>query len=246
MAEALSGLALARPRLAAALRPGLRSSLAVATAITAAGAWLAVRPDPLRLGFGVDPRFAPVGAADFLLRTRPSPELYNEIGDGGYLLWRLRPAYRVFLDGRNEVHSRLLAEWSRAQGDPAAWAAFLTRHRVETAVVRHSFEPLSPSDRPFPLTFNRSFFPQREWALVYWDDRNQVLLRRSEAHAPLIAELEYTCLHPEDLANIAARMGHDPAFAACVRRDLRRALREHPGSDLAVRCRRALDSAPER
>jgi hypothetical protein len=244
VADAVTVLAAARPRLAAALRLPATAAFAVAAVLVVAAAWLGFRPDPLRLGFGVDPRFAPVGAAGLLLRTAPAPELYNEIGDGGYLMWRLRDRYRVFLDGRNEVHDRLLAEWSRAHENPDAWAALLAGHGVNTAVVRHTFEPLYASAEPFPVTFNRSFFPPGEWALVFWDDRNQVLLRRSEANAPIIAELEYRCLHPENLPNIAARMAHDPAFAACVRRELRRASREHPGSDLAARCQRALGSAP--
>jgi hypothetical protein len=242
MFEAATALAGRRRWMAGALRLPARAWGAVVLLVAVAAVAVGLRQVPLRLGFGVDGRWAPVGAADFLLRTRPEPELYNEIGDGGYLIWRLGPHYPVFVDGRTEPLADLVAEWSRAQANPADWSALLARYRVNIAVLRYTFEPLfRVPGQAFPVTFSRAFFPTEHWALVYWDDHNLVLLRRTPPNAALIAAEEYRCLHPEDLDNAAARMGYDPAFAACVRSELRRRLHQEPPSGVAQHC---LESLP--
>jgi hypothetical protein len=217
----------------------------VGAALVAATAVLLVRDMPLRVGVSTDPRYEPVGAAEFMLEHRPQGVMYNEIGDGGYLLWRLRPLYPVFLDGRNEVYAELLPDWSQAQDRPHAWARFLAHHEVDTAVLRYTFTPAYPpaeAHDSHPVTFARAFFPRSSWALVYWDDHNMVYLRRIPGHRELIADLEFTCLHPEDFANTMPRLAEDPAFATCVTSELARRLRSEPPSELALQWARRLAS----
>ena len=46
----------------------------------------------------------PVGAVDWIARNQPPGNLYNTYGWGGYLVWRLYPGYRVYIDGRADVY----------------------------------------------------------------------------------------------------------------------------------------------
>jgi len=208
--------------------------------------------DPVyRFGYGVDEKREPVGAADFLLRERPAREMYNEIGDGGYLIWRLGALYPAFLDGRNEVYSKFLPEWTGAQRSPELWAAFLEGRRVKTAVVRYQppgFRHFRVADPGLvlPVPFSRAYFAPSEWALVYWDDHDMILLRRVPEHEDLIRRSEYRCLHPEDLPNTLARASADASFAACVRGEIVRRLGEEPLSDRAEAIGAAVFGRPAR
>src|SRR5882672_2743386 len=54
----------------------------------------------------------PAAAVDFILTQRPPQPIYNEYVWGGYLIWRLYPDYRVYIDGRADVYGdRLVDEW---------------------------------------------------------------------------------------------------------------------------------------
>ncbi len=46
----------------------------------------------------------PVNAANWIAEHRPSGPLFNSYNWGGYLLWRLGPAYPVYVDGRTDVY----------------------------------------------------------------------------------------------------------------------------------------------
>ncbi len=224
-----------------ALTTGRRGEvLAAALLLTAAAAELSSGFP--RFGFGIDARFEPVWAAEFVARERPGGALYNEIGDGGYLIWRLHPDYPVFLDGRIELFGELLPQWSAAQADPERWNRFLSEHRVRTAVVRPAPARRGAASEPIgPLT--RELFDPARWALVHFDDHNLIYLRRDAGHRDLISRLEYRCVHPESLRQLVAAALVDPDAAACLQTELERRLNEEPPSTLVEELSRRLATA---
>jgi len=46
----------------------------------------------------------PVDAVEWIRAHRPEGEVFNEYNWGGYLIWRLWPDYRVFVDGRTDLY----------------------------------------------------------------------------------------------------------------------------------------------
>ena len=58
---------------------------------------------PREPGLGVAPDLHPVGAVDWISREQPPAPICHHMVDGGYLIWRLHPRYRVMTDGRLEV-----------------------------------------------------------------------------------------------------------------------------------------------
>ncbi len=97
----------------------------------------------------------PSGAVDWILTTRPSGNIYNTYGWGGYLIWRLYPDYRVYIDGRADVYGdtfiyqylqiyRGQSNWEKifsSQGvrlvviEPGSGLAFALRHSPGWAVA---------------------------------------------------------------------------------------------------------------
>ncbi len=115
-------------------------------------------------------RKLPVDACDFLEENdlaglRP----YNTYEWGGYLIWRLWPRMRVFVDGRCLLYGdRILEQSLRASDGAEGWNDVLREWDVRMLLVRYRKRP------------SRHFFRPERWRTVYWDDLAVVALREDE------------------------------------------------------------------
>jgi hypothetical protein len=140
-----------------------------------AGAWM-VASDRYwtgrQFGMGVVEGSVARGAADFVLGHGVKGNIYNGMGDGGYLIWRgLTP---VYVDGRTEVRSHeFWREYFEGGGDD--WPTLVSRWGINAVLVpRRGYEWLS-----------RVLARDEGWALVYADERNVVFVRDIPEHAGL-------------------------------------------------------------
>lgn len=135
-----------------------------------------VRPGP-----GFNTSGLAVRAAEFARREGLSGPLYNSYHDGGYLAWALDAP--IFMDPRPRAYPQSF--WNEAfaaEQSPATFQAWLDSKGVEWAIT---------AAYPTALTGNRLLDDSR-WALVYWDEVNEVWLRRDVPRFhPLIARLEF-------------------------------------------------------
>jgi hypothetical protein len=85
---------------------------------------------------GVAEGLNPIGAAEWIARTRPPAPIGHSMGDGGYLIWRLWPDYAVMSDGRLEVFGPDLLP--RLQlSDPERFAALDAQYRFGAVLLNH-------------------------------------------------------------------------------------------------------------
>jgi hypothetical protein len=222
---------------------------AVATIASAAllALWCAFPPasGPLRprhgglsWGFGLAPGRFPEHAAATLAAHPGIGPLYNEFVHGGYLLWRLFPPRRVFLDGRMELDPELLAQTARARASAKDWDAFLSREGASGALVRYDErrQPvLEPDGRGGfrqvdARTPNALLFPADRWELADWDDETMLFLRPDD---PAWTAPPYRAVQPEDLGWTLRRAAADPRFRAAALAEVERKLADQPA------CRRA-------
>ncbi len=159
--------------------------------------------------FAPDLSIFPIGAEEFVGRNHISGKGFNEFGDGGYLLWKFFPEKKVFMHSRH-VCIPLLIETDRQRKKVSDWTAFLDSYGIEYAIdiipqgKFYQPEPelglaLMPRS---PLVF---FYPSAEWALVYWDDRRAVFLRRRPSQSAAIQKFEYH-YYPDDYVYWSERM----------------------------------------
>jgi hypothetical protein len=255
--------ALARTPWTARFRPGRRPALLAIVLCLLATLWAAVPPRrgplaPLQgryaLGFGVEPDRFPRHLADAVARDwNDVGNLYNNVAWGGYLLWRLYPPRRVFVDGRNEVDPKILRDLAEARRSSRAWDDLLARHEIDGAVLRYEERRMAVVEAPpedassgagpgaLPMVVRRTpntvLFPRDRFALVAWDDAGMLLVRRTPERTARLARTEYRAIDPEDPAWTLARAEHDPAFRAAARAEAERRASEPPFS------RRAADLA---
>lgn len=138
---------------------------ALVAAAVAARAWAGpLNPDAVAREH--QSRF-PVQAAEAILQERPPGPLFNSYNWGGYLLWRLYPAYQVYVDGRTDLYGdEVLGEYLRVVRLEPGWEATLAGRDIRLVVVETG-EPLANRLRDDPI-----------WALFYADDLASVFVRR--------------------------------------------------------------------
>jgi len=78
----------------------------------------------------------PQKAVDFLAQQQFSGPMYNQYGWGGYLIKRLYPKYRVYIDGRADVYGDdFMTEAMRTYDGREGWREPLDRLSVSTVLV---------------------------------------------------------------------------------------------------------------
>jgi hypothetical protein len=84
----------------------------------------------------------PAAAVDFMRAQSIRGNLYDTYGWGGYLIWRLYPGTRVFIDGRADVYGDQFIEdqYLKAYRGGDDWRAPLDQYDVRTVLV----EPNAP------------------------------------------------------------------------------------------------------
>ncbi len=156
----------------------------------------------------------PVGATDFLARERPGGHMYNTFHFGGYLLYRLGPEVKVFVDGRtsnvyDDAHMRDVMEIR------SRWRHTFARWDIQYAVVQHG-------------EIEDQLAADPRWSLVYLDDAALVFVRKDGVNAALAGRLAYRALRPP-----FARPPADEAERTLFVEECERAVREAPRSALA-------------
>jgi len=156
----------------------------------------------------------PSRATDFLLTNRITGRMLNSYENGGYLIWKLWPFERVFIDGRALSESvfndnqRMLANVSGAAGESAA--QLLDRYGVEVVVISPFEYTSGLMHMLVPALADPSGL---NWKLVYADADALVFLR----HAPPGIDV----LPPSEMqiameAGCHLHLEHEPQFPGCA------------------------------
>ena len=191
----------------------------------------------------------PSGAADFLLAHHVTAPMFNSWEKGGYLMWRLWPQERVFIDGRT-LNESVFRDYQRMiQDSPAAGGPsgrdLLDRYGIQV-IALNGFE--ANSGEPYMLPVMLSNPAQSEWKLVYQDGQATVFMRDPpngvQALAPqtVLTSLESQCEviladDPErprcarGLGRLFARMGDLPRARRWMGTYLERRKDSNPADD---------------
>lgn len=122
-------------------------------------------------------RDMPVAAADFIQRHDLRGRLFNEFADGGYLIQRLHPRMKVFVDGRADVYGDdFLRRYSAIRNGSIGWEAAFDRENIDLLILR----------RDAPL---RSLLLMRgDYRLVQEQGAHSLLLHRGGGYDAIRAE----------------------------------------------------------
>jgi hypothetical protein len=183
-------------------------------------AFAAILVAALAIGFRFQPRVEewrwPSGAAEFLAAHHIRGPIFNTWEFGGYLMWRLWPSQKVFIDGRAlsesvfQDYARILYNHDSNDGRPDA-AQLLDRYGVQ-AIVINGFE--YNNGLLYLLAPALADPQQSAWKLVYGDSAAMVLVRQlppgveAQPSLRIFDALEQQC---------SVHLEHEPKLPRCAR-----------------------------
>ena len=114
-----------------------------------------------------NPNVFPEAAADFILRTKPEGNMYSSDQFGGYLIYRLHPQFKVFVDGRSDFYRQgsVLDDYDRIVTIKPQWSELLEKYDIRWMALRR--------DEPLAMIAIAS----GGWRSVYEDTVAQILIR---------------------------------------------------------------------
>jgi hypothetical protein len=157
----------------------------------------------------------PAGAADFLLAHHVTGPLFNTYEYGGYLIWRLWPQERVFIDGRALSESifmdyvRILYNHDASGGKSAE--ELLDGYGVQ-AMVMNCFE--YTNGLVYLLAPALANPAQTDWKLVYSDAQAMVFMRHPP---PGVEPLDSLRVLDHMEAECALHIDRKPWYPRCAR-----------------------------
>jgi hypothetical protein len=157
----------------------------------------------------------PAGAADFLLAHNVSGPMFNTYEYGGYLIWRLWPHERVFIDGR-ALNESVFLDYRRMVGNADSTGGksadeLLDRYGVQV-IVMDGFEFTSGETYLLPAALSDP--SQKEWKLVYQDAQAVVFMRHPP---PGVAPLNSLDALTSMESQCAEHIQHLPGQPLCAR-----------------------------
>ncbi len=114
--------------------------------------------------------FAPFGAVEFIQSKGLSGRIYGTYHFGGYFIYKLYPAMKVFIDGRADMYGdAFIEEHRRIYAGDEGWDSAFDQWNVDVV--------LTGRDAPI----RQLLLLRGDFVSVYEDDHNGVLVRRSLA-----------------------------------------------------------------
>ena len=108
----------------------------------------------------------PVGAVDYVVRNDINGHMLNDYDLGGYLIYRLSPGRKVFIDGRADLYGdKFLKAYLTTYTGGEGWQLMLERYGIDYLVL----------ERDAPL--RQMLLAQGDFKETYRDERHVVLLK---------------------------------------------------------------------
>jgi hypothetical protein len=134
-----------------------------------------------------DPDNKPVAASIFLEKEQIGGNMFNNDEFGDYLIYRNYPAYKVFIDGRNDMYGvEKLKEYHRVIKFENGWENILEKYNI-TWIIYGSRSPLA-----------RYLMKNKSWHLIYSDKVASIFLKKIPENERLIQKYRAVKLFIDD------------------------------------------------
>jgi hypothetical protein len=123
----------------------------------------------------------PVKAAEFVANAGLTGHMFNSYHFGGYLIYRLYPAQKVFIDGRADMYGdAFINDYQEIIDVASGWEKTFDKYQIDYVIIGH--------DGPLWQLLQA----RGDFRLVYDDKHNSVLVRNAPRYAAIIAKYGQT------------------------------------------------------
>jgi hypothetical protein len=145
--------------------------------------------------------------------------MFNTYEYGGYLIWRLWPQQRTFVDGR-ALNESVYQDYRRILYNSGATPnvlgsecqRLLDRYAVRV-IVMNTFEYVTGAFYPLALALGNPI--ASDWQLVYEDPQSLIFMRDPPAGIQVLDKARQSIEHME--AECTLHIEHEPEYPLCAR-----------------------------
>ena len=121
----------------------------------------------------------PVAAVDFVVDKKIQGRVFNTYGFGGYLIYRLYPEQKVFIDGRADMYGDdFMEKYKTIDWGLPGWEKEFDQYNIDYVLC----------ERTAPI--RQLLLTRGDFGLVYDDEYNSVLVKNLPRFANVIAEFD--------------------------------------------------------
>lgn len=133
--------------------------------------------------FGLRYVYGAEKAVNFLEQEKLPGNIFNNFDIGSYLIYRLYPSYKVFVDGRPEAYpADFFDNYKAMQMDPELFEQQVMRYDINTVFFAHT------DITPWAQQFLQSIVSDSRWVPVYIDDRIIIFIRNDSKYNHIIQQ----------------------------------------------------------
>ena len=135
--------------------------------------------------FGLEISAGAENGVNFVKNNKLAGPVFNNFDVGSYLIWKLYPEFRVFVDGRPEAYSTDFFQkiYIPMQESPELWQKYSDQYKIN--YVFFDYHDITP----WAQTFLSFISQDKNWPLVYKDNSIVIFLRRTSQNLPIIQKL---------------------------------------------------------
>jgi len=144
-------------------------------------------------GFGFNDAIMPEGALNYMDDKNIYGRVFNIFHWGQYISWRDFPKRSAFVDGRGYLPAELLESLALARIRPPVLDKLHEKYGFEAVLLDYPRDVTGVTELHYDKDLS---LDHPDWALVYWDDRSTLYLRRGGPYDSVIKEDEYRFVKP--------------------------------------------------
>lgn len=146
-------------------------------------------------GFGINSDFIPTQMFDFMKEskiTELSDKIFNHFGTGGFFVWNF-PEKKNFIDSRN-LNDDIFFKYNQLIAKQSGFEQKLNEYGIEYSI--YLAPDLVRAPQEMEQTIISYFSKNKDWKLIYWDDKSFLFVKNLPKFSDLINKYEYKYVTP--------------------------------------------------
>lgn len=137
------------------------------------------------------------GGVEFIKTTGLKGPIFNNFDLGSYLIWKLYPQEKVFIDGRPEAYSEDFFKkiYIPMEQEDSKWRYYQEKFNFNYIILDHSDNTL------WSQTFIQHRFADKDWLPAYLDNSIIIFVKNTEANLKLMQSQSYDVISSGNILN---------------------------------------------
>ena len=139
----------------------------------------------------------PERAGNFISENKIQGPIFNTISHGSYLIWKIWPQEKVFIDGRSEVYPlEIWSDYKKIMEVGDEWKGLFNKYNFQIAILSSNVPIKEDSFVQTDIILAYKLVTEMGFKLIFWDDSTIILIKDIPANKKIISEYGYKIIGP--------------------------------------------------